>query len=304
MKIVGFGPKEVGQKMKNIRTTYKQEVQKIMKSKRSGSSSGRIYKPKVPWFQITDPFLSFLHKVPPTLSNINDVNNDEESIFRASSGNNTEDTIHWEKTTEPEYSSEINTDQECSPQGNSAKKRRLNLKQPLTPSYISDALDKLTKIRKTVLQQNSDETEFELWAKSLAVQLNSMETSRALKLQLQIQSLVTNERLEHETRNGTQNIPPSFALQQAHTVDSHQPISHPLTSVSKESTYGHYAVACNSGNGWRVQKSAVRCDAAPDSRNAQNPVSNQLPVLSPTFADDSIVTIISSVCSLGYDDTL
>jgi hypothetical protein len=100
-----------------------------------------------------------------------------------------------------------------------------------------------------MLQQNNAETEFDLWAKSLAVQLNSMDTSRALILQLQIQTLVTDERLEHETRNRTQNIPPSFALQQAHTVDSHQPISHPLTSVPKETPYGHHAVACNSGNG-------------------------------------------------------
>jgi hypothetical protein len=117
-----------------------------MKSKTSGSSSGSIYKPKVPWFEIMDPFLSCLHKVLPTLSNIKDVNNDEESISRTSSDDNTEDTIHREKTTEPEHSSEINTDQECSPQRNSAKKRRLNLKQPRTPSYVSDALDKLTEI--------------------------------------------------------------------------------------------------------------------------------------------------------------
>jgi hypothetical protein len=172
----------------------------------------------------------------------------------------------------------------------------LNVKQPRTPSYISDALDKLTEIRKTVLQQNNAETEVYLWAKSLPIQLNSMEVSRALKLQPQIQTLVTNERLEHETRTQTQNIPPSFALQQAHTVDSHQPISHPLMSVPEENPYGHFAVACNNGNDWQVQKPAVRCDAAPDSRNAQNAVSNQSPVLSPSFADDSIDTIISSVC--------
>jgi hypothetical protein len=33
-------------------------------------------------------------------------------------------------------------------------------------------------------------------------------------------------------------------------------------------------------------------------------VSNPSPVLSPNFADDSIDTIISTVCSLGNDDTL
>jgi hypothetical protein len=39
MKIVGFVLKEVAKKIKNIRTAYKQEVRKIMKSKTSGSSS-------------------------------------------------------------------------------------------------------------------------------------------------------------------------------------------------------------------------------------------------------------------------
>ena len=46
MNITGFGPKEVAQKIKNIRTTYKQEVHKILKSKTTGSSSDNIYKPK------------------------------------------------------------------------------------------------------------------------------------------------------------------------------------------------------------------------------------------------------------------
>jgi hypothetical protein len=36
-----------------------------MKNKTSGSSSDNIYKLKVPWFEIIDPFLSCLHKVPP-----------------------------------------------------------------------------------------------------------------------------------------------------------------------------------------------------------------------------------------------
>ncbi|VEN36800.1 unnamed protein product [Callosobruchus maculatus] len=43
-----------------------------------------------------------------------------------------------------------------------------------------------------------NDTEFDIWAKSIAVQLNEMDTERALKLQLQIQSLVTKERLLYE----------------------------------------------------------------------------------------------------------
>ena len=39
-----------------------------MKSKTTGSSSDNIYKPKVPWFETADSFLTNLHKVPPTLT--------------------------------------------------------------------------------------------------------------------------------------------------------------------------------------------------------------------------------------------
>jgi hypothetical protein len=145
MKIIGFGPIEVAQKIKNIRTTYKQEVHKIMKSKTTGSSRDSIYKPKVPWFEMVDSFLSCLHKVPPTLSNIQDTDNGnitaEGSTSRASSDE--EGAILKEKSTESEHYSQNNTGHECSPQGISAKRRRLNLKQPRTPTYVSEAMDKL-----------------------------------------------------------------------------------------------------------------------------------------------------------------
>jgi hypothetical protein len=133
IKIIGFGPKEVAQKIKNIRTTYKEEVHKIMKSKMTGSSPDSIYKPKVPWFEMVDSFLSCRHKVPPTLSNIQDTDNGnitaERSTSRAS--NEEEDTIRQEKTTESEHYSQNNTRQECSPQGISAKRRGLNSLVPL-----------------------------------------------------------------------------------------------------------------------------------------------------------------------------
>ncbi|KAL1491422.1 hypothetical protein ABEB36_012023 [Hypothenemus hampei] len=43
------------------------------------------------------------------------------------------------------------------------------------------------------------ETEFDLWARSVAIQLNKMDVKRALELQFQIQSLISKERLDHET---------------------------------------------------------------------------------------------------------
>ncbi|XP_066159213.1 uncharacterized protein [Euwallacea fornicatus] len=44
------------------------------------------------------------------------------------------------------------------------------------------------------------ETEFDAWARSVAIQLNNMDVCRALNLQMQLQSLVTKERLTYESK--------------------------------------------------------------------------------------------------------
>lgn len=62
------------------------------------------------------------------------------------------------------------------------------------PSYIEEAINKLDSVQKNV----SLETEFDIWCQSLVKQLNNMETLRALKLQMQIQNFLSNERIEYE----------------------------------------------------------------------------------------------------------
>ena len=50
------------------------------------------------------------------------------------------------------------------------------------------------------------ETEFDLWAKSVAKQLNDMMPSRALALQLKLQTILTEERMAHyENSQGIQS---------------------------------------------------------------------------------------------------
>ena len=49
-----FGVTEVKQKIKNIRSTYNQEVQK---SKASGTSPDDVYKPTVKWFDVVDQIM-------------------------------------------------------------------------------------------------------------------------------------------------------------------------------------------------------------------------------------------------------
>jgi vacuolar-type H+-ATPase subunit E/Vma4 len=52
-----FGVAEVKQKIKNIRSTYNQEVQKIQKSTTSGVSPDDVYKPTVKWFDVMDQIM-------------------------------------------------------------------------------------------------------------------------------------------------------------------------------------------------------------------------------------------------------
>jgi hypothetical protein len=52
-----FGVAEVKQKIKNIQSTYNQEVQKIQKSRASGVSPDDVHKPTVKWLDVKDQIM-------------------------------------------------------------------------------------------------------------------------------------------------------------------------------------------------------------------------------------------------------
>jgi hypothetical protein len=83
---------------------------------------------------------------------------------------------------------------------NSSKRQWLGTEKPgaATP-YIAEALNKLENTQTAALKLKN-ETEIDVWCKSLAIQLNGMELSRALDLQLQIQTLLSRERIAYESR--------------------------------------------------------------------------------------------------------
>lgn len=49
--------KFIKNKIKNLRTTYHQELKKIKDSMRSGAGSSDVYKPTIPWFKEMHSFL-------------------------------------------------------------------------------------------------------------------------------------------------------------------------------------------------------------------------------------------------------
>lgn len=181
MDIEGFGRREVAQKIKNVRSAYCQELRKIEYSQISG---GEVYQPKVPWFSIVHSFLESNVKVGDTdtkvkyhdSSNLETVQESTDEVFDSTTMSIVKIEKNFETTLEDD--------------GVLAKRRRLQ-ESPVPDREAMSSME--------IIQTNlPEETEFDVWCRSLAMQLNNMETYRALELQMKIQSLVCTERINYE----------------------------------------------------------------------------------------------------------
>ncbi|KAF5288641.1 hypothetical protein FQA39_LY15336 [Lamprigera yunnana] len=63
MNISGFKEKEIKSKIKNLRSTYSQELKKIKDSKKSGAATDTIYVPTIKWFKIMDESLRNINSI-------------------------------------------------------------------------------------------------------------------------------------------------------------------------------------------------------------------------------------------------
>nr|CAH7728855.1 unnamed protein product [Callosobruchus chinensis] len=185
MDIPGFGVSEVAQKIKNIRTTYKQELNKVRKSEDSPYVD--VHKPKLVWFDAMDCFLR------ETVDSFGTVNGKLEEHFTKSMNAFNGRLKQAMNADKPE---EVKT-----PSAHPNYKRfepRFEEESPFGPQLVESHTPSTTRDTRECEYVRPNDTEFDIWAKSIAVQLNEMDTERALKLQLQIQSLVTKDRLLYE----------------------------------------------------------------------------------------------------------
>ncbi|KAF5298989.1 hypothetical protein FQA39_LY11621 [Lamprigera yunnana] len=63
MNISGFKEKEIKSKIKNLRSTYSQELKKIKDSKKSGAGTDTTYVPTIKWFKIMDESLRNINSI-------------------------------------------------------------------------------------------------------------------------------------------------------------------------------------------------------------------------------------------------
>ncbi|KAF5283217.1 hypothetical protein FQR65_LT14046 [Abscondita terminalis] len=212
--------KFIKNKIKNLRTTYHQELKKIKDSMRSGAGSSDVYKPTIPWFKEMHSFLEDSTENRETMSTPMTSQTSRESDRELLSENNNSDsdneTIEQTRESTIQKSRERTQDQEnnsgesnqsaqlssetsykrINNQGSSAKNQQLTpviYKTPRTrkrlhdnsETAISNALQKLENIS-TIIQGGTSrqvEDEFHYFAMNMAAQLRQLPLHVALNLQ-------------------------------------------------------------------------------------------------------------------------
>lgn len=169
MNLPNFGEKEIVVKIKNIRSTYCQELKKIKESKMSGS--GDIYVPNLKWFSILN-----------SIRKDDSLENTDDSVGGTSFQDDSYNIVQYnvEETTD-------NTLTETE-QPRTLKKRRLQ-----------ELASLLTKVKGVCALNNApppEEHEFDIFGRSVAAQLKMMPLERALQAQHYIQSYLTGLRLQ------------------------------------------------------------------------------------------------------------
>ncbi|XP_069701767.1 uncharacterized protein [Periplaneta americana] len=196
MNLEGFGEQECKIKIKNLRSQYCKELGKIRNSERNG---GSIHVPSLFWFGLADEFLRDKVQIDDYFQRKrgNAVKPDELFLIQ-------NDSIEIESDNEvkplfiatgsPENSIEITP----------SVPKRIRLETVETP--VEDSVLQ-SETPSTSIAKGDGLTEFDLWAQSIALQLNQMDIQRALRLQFKLQCLVTKERMRYLAKKRQQKVP-------------------------------------------------------------------------------------------------
>ncbi|KAJ8968715.1 hypothetical protein NQ314_002170 [Rhamnusium bicolor] len=212
LNIPGLTKHDIKLKIKTIRTRYMAELHKVTKSEKSAVGPDNIYVPNLFWYAQAN---SFLHEVSILKENISNL--DYPEFFRTQKSDLIEehdDNMKHAQHFENEISEDTVLDEENNIKIEIKTEniyddiRKNDDDKTLTPttfkkwetkrSYISDisSFERVTnKLPKLSEHTQNDENEFDLFCKSLAIQLKKMPLHRALRCQEKLQSVMTEERL-------------------------------------------------------------------------------------------------------------
>ncbi|KAF5275138.1 hypothetical protein FQR65_LT16772 [Abscondita terminalis] len=169
-------------RIKTIKTVYRQEVNKIVKSKKSGSGTDDLYKPKLMWFARADSFLRSMVINRETTNNM-DVITQQETVET-----DAEEAIPPESPSAP-HSFKRNKPSSIS-QNLKPNKSSRNI---ISGSGVDKAIESLKEI--VDKNQNKPDDQYDSFAKHISAQLKELPLRSFIILQGQIQELINRERL-------------------------------------------------------------------------------------------------------------
>lgn len=188
---------EVKNKIKALRTTYLQQVKKIWER----STPTYTYMPTIAWFEAMDNILknttSSKHIDPQLMpNNIQEKPSQTPCVTQGWVDSNSDNELN--PATEPLPDPLTNTDEgeditikeeSSSPEENNVapKKKMIKLQKNKRRTFKNSSKSKVAK--------NPPIDEFDIYGKYIASQLRKMELTKALKMQLAIQNLVSEARL-------------------------------------------------------------------------------------------------------------
>nr|XP_021198223.2 uncharacterized protein LOC110382070 [Helicoverpa armigera] len=187
---------EVKMKIKNLRTTYVQQVHKILQK----SSPDSIYEPSLVWFHEMDRCLKHV----PSNRHSSSFNNSQDPPDVDSSCQIWVDQeLQNANMEEPNPDPLVpQTDDEYDSTKLEEPPSKVKIERHSSPIYYKKIKKKKLKHRAATRKYSSDSTqpcmkedEFDIYGKYIASQLRKMDLHKALRLQLEIQNLVSEARI-------------------------------------------------------------------------------------------------------------
>ncbi|XP_013194275.1 uncharacterized protein LOC106137885 [Amyelois transitella] len=188
LEIPGLTVYDVKTKIKNLRSTYHQVVKKVQNCQKDG----HVYIPRLVWFD--------------TFSEI--VNSEKTKNVKEESSNVSSDNVNESST--DEYFDSPHTQSPEPDNDNYESKAEIHFEEvssysppkkkqaTVSKDKINTLLEKIKRLEQGMSSQTTginDLDEFQLFAMSIAEQLKQLPLVSALRLQVEIQNLVSNERI-------------------------------------------------------------------------------------------------------------
>ncbi|XP_045506785.1 uncharacterized protein LOC123702963 [Colias croceus] len=190
INISGFGVPEAIKKMQSLRSTYYQEKTKIQNSMRSGLGRDAIYIPNMNWYKEMDSLLSDINESRISLENDKD---DKESTS-SEQDNIVPSSLEIQYISIPKKEPSESTQP---PVTNESRQKKFHSSGE--HKYLQEAVNRDLPI----------EDRFDIFAKSVAVQLRELSLERSMVAQTRIQNILSELAIENynmSASNETDNL--------------------------------------------------------------------------------------------------